>query len=119
MFGRDIKNGASVEMKRAAKDYGIQARTILLKIASLMIHHKINLNVENYRDLCSIPKRPRDPPAGQAMGALGWFVELSNHDEIRDLLNILVNLVIDQMHDREATVAFPNEDAEDLHQMGY
>ena len=86
MFGRDIKNGASVEMKRAAKDYGIQARTILLKIASLMIHHKINLNVDNYRDLCSLPKRPGDPPAGQAMGALGWFVELSNHDEIRDLL---------------------------------
>jgi len=119
ILGRDMKNGVSVEMKRAARDYGIQARALLIKIASLMIHNNVNLNVDNYRDLCSVPKRPRDPPRGQAMGTLGWLVELNNHEEIRELMNALVNMVIDQIHDREATVAFPNEDAEDLHQMGY
>ena len=64
ILGRDMKNGVSVEMKRAAKDYGIQARTLLLKIATLMIHNNVNLNVDNYRDLCSEPVKPQDPPRG-------------------------------------------------------
>lgn len=92
---RDMMNGAAIRMRRPAKEYGIQARTLLLKIASLMIHYRVRLTTENFRNPCSVPKRARDPPRGRAPGVLGWLAELGRHEDIRVHLNCLVNMVIE------------------------
>ena len=57
-------NGVFVEMKRQARDYGIESRTLLVKIASLMNQYNINLTTDNYKNPCSEPKRPKDDPRG-------------------------------------------------------
>lgn len=57
-LGKNISKGASVDMNRDPKDYGIQARTHLLKVASLMIKHKVHLTTETFYDLASLQKRP-------------------------------------------------------------
>lgn len=92
---KNIYKGASMDMERDPKDYGIQARTHLLKIASLMIKHNIKLTHENFFDPCHFPSHPKDKPRGKRMGLLGWLIELSAHDEIRNEMNRLINLVLD------------------------
>ena len=42
-LGKNLKNGASVAMKREAVEYGIQARTLLIKICCLLMKHRIVL----------------------------------------------------------------------------
>tara|TARA_B110000285_G_C14912374_1_gene508566 strand:- start:101 stop:286 length:186 start_codon:yes stop_codon:yes gene_type:complete len=47
-MGKCMADGVTVEMKRQAKDYGIQCRTLLLRIVALMIQNKISLKAENF-----------------------------------------------------------------------
>lgn len=47
-MGKCFSDGVTVEMKRKAKDYGIQSRTLLLQIVALMIEHKIILTDDNF-----------------------------------------------------------------------
>lgn len=42
-IGKDMKNGATIPMKRDAVDYGIHARTLLIKISCLLIKYNIDL----------------------------------------------------------------------------
>jgi len=42
-LGKNLKNGASMHMMTNPTDYGIKARTHLLKIASLMMKYRIFL----------------------------------------------------------------------------
>ena len=65
-IGKNIYKGASMDMMRDPKDYGIQARTHLLKIASLMVRHNIQLTNENYIDPCHMPRSDKDKPRGKA-----------------------------------------------------
>ena len=48
-----------------------------------------------------------DPQIGKDKGILGWLIELNKHDDIRNSLSQLLNLVIEQIHDREKTVGLP------------
>ena len=76
-LSKNIYKGATVDMDMDPKDYGIKARTHLLKIASLMVKHNIQLTKENYIDPCHFPKNEKDKPKGKATGVLGWLIELS------------------------------------------
>ena len=88
-------------MKRDAYSYGIQARTLLLKIVSIMIEKKVELTNENYKNT-----------ELKASGILGWLMQLSSHQSIAENLSALTNLMINQINDRESTISYPNEDAE-------
>jgi len=54
-MGKSLFKGASVEMAKDPFDYGIQARSLLIKIASLMIKHKVYLTADNFVNLCKAP----------------------------------------------------------------
>jgi len=84
-------------MKRKPEDYALEARGILLKICTLMMHHKIQLSREPDQD---------------------WIEILAAHDDIASLINRLSNLVVDQMMERENAVTFPLEDMEQLLEIG-
>jgi hypothetical protein len=85
------------QMKRKPEDYALEARGILLKICTLMMHHKIQLSREPDQD---------------------WIEILADHDDIASLINRLSNLVVDQMTERENAVTFPLEDMEQLLEIG-
>jgi hypothetical protein len=70
IFGKDLTQGLSVKMKRDAYSYGIQARSLLLKIVSLMIENKIELNSYNYKN---------PVPILNVSGILGWLVKLNSN----------------------------------------
>mgnify|MGYP006119605875 CR=1 FL=1 len=44
---------------------------------------------------------------------------MSQNEQIAGNLNTLVNLVLNQIKDREATISYPNEDAEELLHLGF
>ena len=88
-------------MKRDAYSYGIQARTLLLKIVAIMIEKKVELTPDNYKN-----------SNVKASGILGWLEQLSSHKSIALNLSSLTNLMIDQINDRESTISYPNEDAD-------
>ena len=118
LYCKDLTSGATVGMTGEAKDYGIQARTLLIHICANMIKHKVKLGAEEYKNMHSSKKRAWDAPDGQGVGILGWWTQLNKHADISKPLNNLVNLVIDQINDREATMAYPNEDSGELMDMG-
>ena len=117
-LGKSLLKGASMDMVRDPKDYGIQARSHLLKIATLMVRHNIKLTNENYIDPCHMPKTSKEKPRGKALGILGWIIDLSQVDEIRNELNQLINLVLEQIHDRDSTFCYPNEEIDELIRSG-
>lgn len=75
-----------------------------------MIKNKIYLASDNFINLCKFPKKIDDYYEEKSPGILGWLVELSQHEDIRTELGKLVNLVIQQIKDRESTFSYPNED---------
>ena len=50
-MGASLSNGTTFKMKKDAESYGVQARSILIKCAMLMIKNKIYLGSENYIDI--------------------------------------------------------------------
>jgi len=84
-------------MKKKPEEYALEARGILLKICTLMMHHKIQLSQEPDQD---------------------WIEILAAHDDVASLINRLSNLVVDQMTERENAVTFPLEDMEQLLEIG-
>jgi hypothetical protein len=109
-------------MKVKPEDYGTQARTLLVKTALLMIKHKINLNADTFKDKMSRKKKPADSASGEAPSVIGWLIELHGkrfeHRAIGHYINQVVNLVLEQMQDREETVSFPNEHCEAMVEAG-
>lgn len=121
-LGRNLLHGANRNMETEPVDYAIQCRTIIVKIALLMIKDNIKLNVSNYRNYLSKKIKPTDPAPGEAPNLYGWLVELCGarfeNKQIIYYINKVVNIVLDQMKDRESTVSYPNEYAEYMIEIG-
>ena len=100
----------------APEDYGKMARQSIVKIATLMIKHKIDLNQANCKDFCQVAGMERGLPI--PTGIFGWQIELAEHEDIRAEVNKLVNLVLNQIKDRQDTFTFPNAEVEDLIEQG-
>lgn len=76
-LGKSLLYGANRRMGSSPHDYGVQARTLIMRTAVLMIQHKIKLTPANYVNILSQPKKPNDPPAGQAPNLMGWLREIN------------------------------------------
>lgn len=58
--GRNLRDGANIEMRREAENYGIEARTLIIKLAGLALKHDVQLNAENYVDPSKYAKSPAE-----------------------------------------------------------
>ena len=47
-------------------------------------------------------------------GIFGWQILLAKHEDIREEVNELVNLISEEIEDRKETFNYPNEEVEDL-----
>ena len=61
---------------------------------------------------------PDDPLLGKHPGILGWIQEMIKHEEIQVPLCKLVNLILEQVKDRESTMSFPNEHLSEMLDIG-
>ena len=86
MFGKDLSNGLTVKMKRDAHSYGIQARTLLLKIVAIMIENGVELTLDSFQN---------PSPNLKSSGILGWLMQLSQYPQIAENLSKLSNLMIE------------------------
>lgn len=50
-MGASLSDGTKFKMKQDSQSYGVQARSILVKCAILMIKNKIYIGSENYIDI--------------------------------------------------------------------
>ena len=120
--GRDLSRGANIPMQTNPDDYGVNARALILQIAMLMISKKVELNYDNFRNPVASP-RSGHQLNGDDLSIIGWFDKLASDDKLSaimaSMINDLVNLVLKQMNDREATLSYPNEDMEAMINMGY
>lgn len=123
-MGKNLTHGASRPMKVNPHEYGVHARALLIQIVILMMKSNIQLNFSNFKKPLPVPKSGAEEVEYTDEPSIsGWFKQLDGDDPnsrlICAMLNDLVNLILLQMNDREATVAYPNEDNEAMIQQGY
>ena len=81
-MGADVREGYNCDMYRNSDNYGAEARNLLVKIASLMIRHRVELNSKNFIDVSEYSMSADDPQLGKKPGFLGWFQQMIKYEEI-------------------------------------
>ncbi len=106
-------------MRMPPEDYGKIARKRIVKIATLMIKYGIDLNQENFQDPCKFVSSAKTAAGSKIpSGIFGWQMLLAKHEDIREEVNKLVNLIAEEIEDRKETFNYPNEEVEDLIEQG-
>lgn len=84
------------------EDYGKIARKRIVKIATLMIKYGIDLNQESFQDVCQFVGSQKKDEEHQKIpsGIFGWQILLTKHEDIREEVNKLVNLIAEENEDR-------------------